>query len=644
MNYQTIKTSLKSVVRDAVVIEKLQDATTRANAIMIHGLHVLKLYLLHCYETNVKLPVLDKDFVKEVLKLSCRESGRPVGEKTAALRNVLRPFYLEHYREFVSEEVSATNLDIAMSYMTMEVITMYENNVKAHFVEYVERFVNVSCYKANEMTVIKISDMPSEEKKTRTNALCAQLRKIKTDLLSPDQEKKSDVMYHAWIEEQRPHIMPSRPLNKGVYYDLKCSPQDYLPCMIYMMRAVERRGDKVSNVFPLRSDLVPKHFRLDTATLINLCMTKEHGEGKGKSFYLSKGNLVLKQREIWNFFFKTHLKCFHIEPDAHGYTFDHMVETDGVSISILLVRKGFVGKMVKKPKLPPPKAEQYIDELPDYTNISSKKLVAIDPNMSDLLYCVDDPGVDKTIYRYTQDTRRKDMYVKKHRNYLRTEKRRVVDGRSVNEWEAQLSTYNKKTTSFASFKVYVEKKNAMNVRLLPFYEEYTFRRMKMLSFIGRQRTDAKMIREFKAKFGSGEEAVIAIGDWEQRKHTKFKEPVKGKGFRTLLRKAGYQVYLVDEFRTSCRCSDCEEHGECKTFKECDNPRPYRTGRILRHGLVRCKTCQRLWNRDTNASSNIWKVADCAIKGLPRPAYLQRTNGSFRPASRSGSIAIASSSL
>jgi hypothetical protein len=45
---------------------------------------------------------------------------------------------------------------------------------------------------------------------------------------------------------------------------------------------------------------------------------------------------------------------------------------------------------------------EYIDELPDYTNISSKKLVAIDPNMSDLLYCVM-IRVDKTIYRYTQD-------------------------------------------------------------------------------------------------------------------------------------------------------------------------------------------------------------------------------------------------
>jgi hypothetical protein len=40
------------------------------------------------------------------------------------------------------------------------------------------------------------------------------------------------------------------------------------------------------------------------------------------------------------------------------------------------VRKGFV-EMVKKPKLPPPKPSSH-RQLPDYTNISSKKLVAID--------------------------------------------------------------------------------------------------------------------------------------------------------------------------------------------------------------------------------------------------------------------------
>ena len=43
---------------------------------------------------------------------------------------------------------------------------------------------------------------------------------------------------------------------------------------------------------------------------------------------------------------------------------------------------------------------------------------------------------------------------------------------------------------------------------------------------------------------------------------KFKEPSKGKGMRTSFRRAGFQTYLVDEFRTSGMCSKCEV-GICK---------------------------------------------------------------------------------
>jgi hypothetical protein len=45
---------------------------------------------------------------------------------------------------------------------------------------------------------------------------------------------------------------------------------------------------------------------------------------------------------------------------------------------------------------------------------------------------------------------------------------------------------------------------------------------------------------------------------------KFKEPTIGIGMRTLFRKRGYQVYLVDEFRTSRRCSNCNG-GICEKF-------------------------------------------------------------------------------
>ena len=43
-----------------------------------------------------------------------------------------------------------------------------------------------------------------------------------------------------------------------------------------------------------------------------------------------------------------------------------------------------------------------------------------------------------------------------------------------------------------------------------------------------------------------------------RKHMKYKEPIKGRGIRTLFKKNGFKTYLVDEFRTSCKCSKCKK--------------------------------------------------------------------------------------
>ena len=285
-----------------------------------------------------------------------------------------------------------------------------------------------------------------------------------------------------------------------------------------------------------------------------------------------------------------------------------------------------VGKRAKEPKHKDGGSERYIDEVKNYEPLTNKRVVAIDPNMSDLLYCVDSDTKDQTKFRYTQDQRRKETKAKKYRDYLQERKQETVDGKRVEEWEAEMSAFNRKTTDFTKFKAYIQKKNELNARLAPFYSEYIFRKLKLGSYMRRQITEARLLSQFKKLFGEPEKTIIAIGDFDQRKHRKFKEPVKGKGFRTLFRKAGYGVYLVDEFRTSCRCSACGS--ECKTFRVCENPRPYRTGSVLRHGLVKCKTCSRLWNRDTNAASNIWKIAASAIRGESRPDYLRRAIGSI----------------
>jgi hypothetical protein len=176
-NYQTIKTSLKSVARNDVVIEKLQAATKRANAIMTHGLQFLKLYLLHCFEENKSFPKLDKAFVNTVLKVSCDDpkQGRPPSEETVRVKAALREVYDKHYAN-EGDKIPYTHLNTAIDYMAVEVVTMYENNIKAHFVSYVERFVNVSWGKKTALAAIYSSNASSDEKDSLKNALCAQLR------------------------------------------------------------------------------------------------------------------------------------------------------------------------------------------------------------------------------------------------------------------------------------------------------------------------------------------------------------------------------------------------------------------------------------------------------------------------------------
>ena len=82
-------------------------------------------------------------------------------------------------------------------------------------------------------------------------------------------------------------------------------------------------------------------------------------------------------------------------------------------------------------------------------------------------------------------------------------------------------------------------------------------------------------------------AVMVMGNWSAP-NTKFHEPIRGLGFRRLLKKAGFQVYLIDEFKTSRCCPTCEADS-LRTFKTVPNPRPFRRQRnptVTCHGLLR----------------------------------------------------------
>ena len=136
--FQCIKTSLRKVVRNEIVIEKLENAAVLTNRIMTHGLQFIKLYLIHCFDQGDTLPMIDKPFVNAVFKILCKAPtiGRKPSEATQELKSRLTQFYQEHYEYLAldTDTMNYKNLNTVLDYMSIDVITMYNNNIKQHFV------------------------------------------------------------------------------------------------------------------------------------------------------------------------------------------------------------------------------------------------------------------------------------------------------------------------------------------------------------------------------------------------------------------------------------------------------------------------------------------------------------------------------
>jgi hypothetical protein len=205
----------------------------------------------------------------------------------------------------------------------------------------------------------------------------------------------------------------------------------------------------------------------------------------------------------------------------------------------------------------------------------------------------------------------------------------TLDEITIKVIESELSKLNPNTCKYNNFKKYVEIKNIVNYKLRSFYEENVFRKLKWYSFINRQKSDEDVVNRFKSVFGKPEDTAILIGDFEQKHQMKFKEPTKGKSIRKLFKSRGYNLFMVDEFRTSCKSFIDGE--DAKTFLVKENPRPFRKGNIICHGLLRAKLFTSvktddnyvLFNRDFNGAMNILKKGKCILNGEKIPDYLSR---------------------
>ncbi|KAJ2499834.1 hypothetical protein GGH96_003177 [Coemansia sp. RSA 1972] len=249
----------------------------------------------------------------------------------------------------------------------------------------------------------------------------------------------------------------------------------------------------------------------------------------------------------------------------------------------------------------------YIDELPqEYLQSTVGRCVLVDPGRRDLLFAMREDSTiqKKQIYRYTKCQQHRETCVTKYRKILEQVKK--ADDEDIVALERTLGAGSFIKPDLALFKEYLAARAGVEAKLTTFYNETMswqrdgvttpevplHRKLRFSVYIKRQQADDRLVKKLREKFKPEEtdpEPIFIMGNWSAPM-TQFHEPIRGKGWRRLLKRAGYEVYLIDEYLTSKLCPNCNER--LSNTHYVPNPRPWRRRiqpKVKCHGLLSCES-------------------------------------------------------
>ena len=626
--YQCLKVPIQKILKsdtDTKNLAIINDAVLRTNYITTKSYFLLRLWVLEKYHNNQKVPLITEDTIKMSMKSLVKASAGPKAKGNNLL--LLQEFQKLH--TFSLED--GKNLSAILDYYTTTMITAIENNIKMNFMDYVKRFVN-SYFKSIHKDDLQNKDFRKQ--------LYKELQVVKNDIIN--ETLLCDSKYHSWLNKNRYKIVP-QDYDTSYYYDVKVNPQRYLKYMIFMNLELEEKEAKMFQFFPLQTQIIPRHIQIDTKSIIELLVDTD------KKQYLD--NVELNKEIIWD-------KFFTINQYLRKYEFDYTIITDGYSASLRFLHKNFTNEeRIKKDKMKNGKKalkgltteekevkkqekitlqnkikeenkqkralqskqkkatkKEVQHEFPYIDEVSKELLdgkhIYCDPGKRSLLTMMDDDG---NFLSYTNKQRIRETKRLKYQSLLKNYK----DKLNITTKENTLSAFNSKTCNLEKFKEYIIEKIKVNQELYISYQNEKFRQYKWYAYINKKRTEDNMLNKIESKYGK--DIKIIIGDWSIGKQMRNFISTPNLAIKRKL-KTRFQVFNIDEFRTSCLNYITEE--PCKNLYLPDNKNKERKiHSILTYQMENNrKGCI---NRDKNGCKNIQKVFNSYMLTGERPEKYKR---------------------
>ena len=579
--YTTIKTTLKSVLHNHKEVQPvITNLVFEMNDLMIHSYQFIRLYVLKCYNDNQPLPEINEKFILYCIKTLGVRSNQGAKSKDTELLEALQEFYIHEYQPLLNhEKTQLKNTTFLLPYLATQIHTSLSNNTQERFIQHFLRFIN------------KTTSNITEDK--------AILFKFKKQLLECNDE--TDTMFDEWKTTHLPNILPAN-IKKSVHYDVKVSSFDYLKGMLYMNAVLEKEEHKLFQPLPLRNNIIPKHIILDTACIISLFCPENAKKGE-----LLK-NVKENQYDIWNNLLNLQHKTFK---NKH-YQFHYQIQTDGISCSLLFIRKDLKDKNwgSRVPTL----QEQEFHNIEDLSTeqlkeIAPRNIVGCDPGKRSLVYMMDSNGKK---LQYTAPQRKRESKAKTNQRILLVEKKR----NNIIEKETHLSFQNSKSVDYERFKKYLQEKNKLNKETAEFYKRDVWRKMKFRQYSYGKKSIDKFLNKIKETFGDN--ILIGYGNWSRSTQMKHFMPTMNKGLRKQIHKK-YDTITINECNTSKKCCEC--NNDLSYYQDSDGNKQFRL--LVCSGCVRPQVKQIVFRtRDANSAINIMNLTKCWIEKQERPACFQ----------------------
>ena len=444
--YKTFKIQLKTILLNSDTTQPVvNDLVFEMNDLIIHAYQFIRLYVLNCYTNKQPLPELDETFISYCIKSLGTRDNRGKKCNNAELLETLEKFYQEEYQPLLNhEKTNLKNKSFLIPYLATQIHTSLNNNFQEHFIQHFLRFINIT---TTEIT---------EEKST-----LFQFKKHLFDLTETDE------MFNEWKIKHLPNILPTE-IKKSIHYDVKVRHFEYLKGMLYMNEVLEKMESKLFQPLPLRTNIIPKHIIIDTASLINLfCPEKDKNGNKVKKGELLS-NVKDNQHEVWSNFLNLKNSIFK---NTH-YQFHNQIQTDGISCCLLFIRKDLKDKKYGA-KTPILEAQEFhsIEDLSkeQLNSLKDRTIVGCDPGKHSLVYMMDE---HRNKLQYTAPQRRVESKVKYNQHILLKEKQK----HNIIENETRLSLENSKTVDYEKFKIFLVKKDKINKETSEFYKRDVWRK------------------------------------------------------------------------------------------------------------------------------------------------------------------------